>query len=79
MPIFPRRTGESLFKIVRTETHSPTDTLNIRSKLKEMLGPMKDTISVEIVFVDDIQKTASGKTLIVNQKLDMRKYSWLSS
>ena len=66
--------GRAYLKIVRAKKYTDADTQFIRSKLDEMLGPMRDTISVEIVFVDDIQETASGKTPLVKQKLDMRKF-----
>jgi phenylacetate-CoA ligase len=70
---FQEEPGKAYLKIVRAKTYSDADTQYIRSKLEEMLGPMRDTISIEIVFVDDIEKTSSGKTLLVIQKLDMRK------
>jgi phenylacetate-CoA ligase len=71
---FQEEIGKVYLKIVRAKTYSDADTKYILTRLNEMLGPMKDTISIEIVFVDDIEKTSSGKTLLVVQKLDMRKF-----
>lgn len=76
---FQKEPGKAYLKIVRAEKYTDADTQFIRLKLEEMLGPMKDTISIEIVFVDEIEKSSSGKTLMVNQKMDMGQYLGLSS
>ena len=62
---FQEEHGEAYLKVVRAKTYSDADTNYIRSQLAEMLGPVKDTITIEIVFVDDIEKTPSGKSLLV--------------
>ncbi len=71
---FQEEPGKAFLKIVRAKTYSDADTNYIRSQLAEMLGPVKDTITIEILFVDDIEKTSAGKTLLVVQKMDLRKF-----
>lgn len=70
---FQEEPGKAFLKIVRAETYSQSDTVYITSKLKEMLGPMKDSIHMEIVFVDHILET-SGKCKLVDQRLNIKQY-----
>ncbi len=60
--------GIVYMKIVKRNTYSDSDTLMIQKEINKRFS-----IHVEIVFVDEIEKTSSGKTLIVDQRLDMRK------
>lgn len=39
-----------------------------------MLGLMSTQIAIEIVFVDHIQPTVSGKVKMVDQKLDIKHF-----
>jgi hypothetical protein len=67
--------GEAYLKIVRADEYADADTQFIRSKLEEMLGPMKDSLTIEIVFVDSINRQPTGKINLVDQRLDMKKFS----
>ena len=71
---FQEEAGKAFLRIVRSETYAETDTLNIKAKLAEMLGPMKDTIDIKIEFVDSIPRTPAGKLNLVDQRLDMRDF-----
>ena len=71
---FQEEPGRAYLKIVRGERFSESDTSYIRSQLAEMLGPMKDTIDIEIVFVDQTRTAPTGKMHLVEQKLDLREY-----
>jgi phenylacetate-CoA ligase len=66
--------GKAYLKIVRAEKYSDADTQFIRSKLEEMLGPMKDSLTIEIVFVDSINRQPTGKINLVDQRLDIKEF-----
>ncbi|HET6513578.1 MAG TPA: hypothetical protein VFG09_00290 [Thermodesulfovibrionales bacterium] len=66
--------GRAYLRIVRGKAFSKSDTLTIRSKLDEMLGPMKDAIEIELDFVDEIPKRPSGKMKLVVQRLKIRDF-----
>jgi len=66
--------GRAYLKIVRGNAYTDRDTHHINERLDEMLGLMSTQIAIEIVFVDHIQSTASGKVKMVDQKLDMRHF-----
>ncbi len=72
---FQDEPGRAYLKIVRAETYSESDTLHIKSKIAEMLGPLKDSIDIEVVFVDGIPRKPSGKFIMVDQKLNMRDFA----
>jgi phenylacetate-CoA ligase len=65
--------GRAYLKIVKAKEYSDGDTHIIKSKLEDMLGPMKNTIAIEIVFVENIPPLSSGKIKMVEQKLEIRK------
>jgi phenylacetate-CoA ligase len=71
---FQEELGKAYLKIVRGERFSQSDVSSIRSTLSEILGPMKDTIDIEIVFVDRIPTAPAGKLQLVDQKLDLRAF-----
>jgi phenylacetate-CoA ligase len=71
---FQEEPGKAYLKVVKAETYSKTDSIYIRSKLEEMLGPMKDTINIEIVFVEDIPRPPSGKMSMTDQRLDLMNF-----
>lgn len=71
---FQEEPGKARLRLVRTSSYTSSDTAFIRSKLTEMLGPMKDAVDIEIVFVDDIGIPPSGKALMVEQRLDIRSF-----
>jgi phenylacetate-CoA ligase len=71
---FQEEPGKAYLKIIPKENYLSSDTSYIRSKVKEMLGPLEDSIDIEIVLVDDIVRSSSGKTKLVDQQLDIRKY-----
>jgi phenylacetate-CoA ligase len=71
---FQEEPGRAYLKIVRGERFSESDVSHIRSGLEELLGPMKDTVDIEIVFVDHIPAAPAGKLHLVEQKLDMRAF-----
>lgn len=66
--------GKAYLKIVRAEKYADADTQFIRSKLEEMLGPMKDSLTIEIVFVDIINRQSTGKINLVDQRLDIKEF-----
>jgi len=66
--------GKVLLKIVKTEDYNDIDTLFIKKKLIEMLGPMSDFIDISIIFVDDIPASNIGKINLVDQRLDIREF-----
>jgi phenylacetate-coenzyme A ligase PaaK-like adenylate-forming protein len=67
--------GRAYLKIVRAETYSESDSLYIKSKIAEMLGPLKDSINIELTFVDSIPRKSSGKFIMVDQKLNIRDFA----
>ncbi|MBE0425199.1 MAG: phenylacetate--CoA ligase family protein [Nitrospirae bacterium] len=71
---FQEQLGKAYLKVVKTEKYTDTDTIFIKSKLAEMLGHMKETLDIEIIFTDDISRTPSGKIIIVDQRLNIRKF-----
>ena len=66
--------GTAYLKILRDKGYKDSDTRYIKSKLVDMLGLMSQGITIEIVFVDEIQQTSSGKAQMVDQKLDMKDF-----
>lgn len=66
--------GRACLRIVRAETYKESDTADIKAKLAEMLGPLKNIIDVEIEFVGEIPRGPSGKYRLVDQRLDMRSF-----
>lgn len=66
--------GKAYLFILRGERYSYRDTEEIRSWLDNMLGIMKESISIEIEFVDAIPLPPSGKAVMVFQKLDVRSF-----
>lgn len=71
---FQEEPGRAILRIVKMETYSDEDATYIRTKLREMLGLMKDTIDIAIEYVDHIPSNPAGKFNLVDQKLDMRNY-----
>jgi len=66
--------GRAYLQILKDKGYKDSDTSYIKLKLDEMLGLMKQGITIDIVFVDEIQLMSSGKVQMVNQKLDIRDY-----
>jgi phenylacetate-CoA ligase len=66
--------GRAVLFISRAEGYTDRNTDEIKSWLDGMLGIMKDSISIEIAFVDQIPLPESGKTRMVTQKLDVRSF-----
>jgi len=60
--------------IMKTERYTDRDTGQIKSWLDTMLGTMKNSICIEIEFVDEIPSTLSGKANMVSQYLDIRSF-----
>jgi len=71
---FQEVAGKAVLRIVRSGSYAEADTLNIKAKLAEMLGPMNSTIDIEIEFVDSIPRSPTGKLNLVEQRLEMRKF-----
>lgn len=71
---FQEEPGRAALKIVRGGGYSDDDTSQIRGWLDNMLGIMKDVVSIEIEFIDHIPAGLSGKTRMVAQKLDVRTF-----
>jgi len=72
---FQDEPGRAYLKVVKAETYSEADTLYIKSKIAEMLGPLKDSIDIELVFVNGIPRKSSGKFIMVDQKLNIRDFA----
>jgi phenylacetate-CoA ligase len=66
--------GRAVLLISRGELYTDHDTEEIRVWLDDMLGIMKDSISITIEFVDEIRLARSGKAQMVDQKLDVRSF-----
>jgi phenylacetate-CoA ligase len=66
--------GKATLLISRGEGYRDANTEQIRLWVGDMLGILKDTISIEIEFVDEIHPLPSGKTMKVSQKLDIRDF-----
>jgi len=71
---FQDEPGKAYIKIMRGERFSDSDAFCIRSRLREMLGPMNDMIDIEMIFVDHMPSAPSGKLKLVEQKLDMKVF-----
>lgn len=74
LQFFQEEPGRAYLKIVKGNGYTDRDTHAIKERLGEMLGLMHAQIAIEIVFVDQIQSTDSGKVKMVDQKLDMRHF-----
>jgi phenylacetate-CoA ligase len=66
--------GRASLNIVREKAFTEDDAHSIKTKLNEMLGVMKDLIDIEIVPVNEIHASSSGKMKMVEQKLDMKDF-----
>ena len=66
--------GKACLKVVKGNAYTDRDTHYIKERLDEMLGVMSTRVAIEIVFVDHIRPTASGKVRMVDQKLDMKHF-----
>jgi phenylacetate-CoA ligase len=73
LQFYQEEPGRAVLKIVKGNGYTDSDTHYINERLDEMLGMMSTQITIEIVFVDHIQPAASGKVMMVDQKLDARR------
>lgn len=71
---FQEEPGKVILKLIKTEAYSDTDSDYIILKFKESLGPMSNSLDIEIVFVDNISATSSGKINLVDQRLNVREF-----
>jgi|MudIll2142460700_1097286.scaffolds.fasta_scaffold00576_9 phenylacetate-CoA ligase len=60
--------GKVVLRIVRNKTYTEKDTLRIQKELKRELE-ITNNFDISIKFVDDLEKTPTGKTRVVVQKL----------
>jgi len=60
--------GEVILKIVKKDNYSQKDTQRIKNQLN---AKWKDSIDLQIQFVDEISRTDRGKYMFVDQKLDI--------
>ncbi len=74
LQFYQEEPGRAYLKIVRGNAYADRDTNYIKERLDEMLGLMTTQIAIEIVFVDHIQSTSSGKVRMVDQKLDLKHF-----
>jgi phenylacetate-coenzyme A ligase PaaK-like adenylate-forming protein len=74
LQFYQEEPGKACLHIVREKAFTEADAQSIRTKLDEMLGVMKDRIDIEIVPVDIIHASSSGKMKMVEQKLDMKDF-----
>lgn len=58
--------GRVLLRVVKKDSYSNRDTAQLYSEVKHKLG---EDMEFEIVFVDHISKTSSGKYRVLDQKL----------
>ena len=61
--------GKVIFKVVKKDTYTEKDTERIYRGLKRKLG---EDMDLEIVFVDTIPKTQSGKYRFLDQRLELK-------
>jgi len=61
--------GKVIFKVVKKDTYTEKDTEKIYRGLKRKLG---EDMDLEIVFVDTIPRTESGKYRFLDQRLELK-------
>lgn len=66
--------GKAYLFISRGGRYSDRDTEEIRFWIDNMLGIMKDSMCINMEFVDDIPLSPAGKAVMVLQKLDVRSF-----
>ena len=62
--------GEVVLRVVKSETYSEQDTIQINKELSEKLG---NDMELSIEFVDKISRTGRGKYKFLIQKLQIDK------
>lgn len=61
--------GKVIFKVIRRDGYTDEDTVKITLELMKKLG---EDMELEIIFVDEILKTARGKYRFLEQKLEVK-------
>ena len=68
---FQEEPGRVYLKIVPSRTFSISDKSYIKGKIDEILGSAKEAIIIELVIVNHVDRTPSGKINMIEQKLDI--------
>jgi phenylacetate-CoA ligase len=68
--------GIVYLKIVRSKFYSDSDTLLLENEMKKEFYFPELGIEIKLMFVDDIKRSSSGKTLRTDQRLRMNDYAF---
>ncbi len=66
--------GIACLKIVKRSTYSDSDTLLIEKEINKRFNTPESGIEIKIVFVDNIERSPSGKILMTDQRLDIKDF-----
>ncbi len=64
--------GKALLRIIKKNVYTGADTLKIKDEIIKKLG-ISDNLDIKIIFVDDIERTLTGKARVIIQKLDTKE------
>ncbi len=68
--------GIAHLRIVRSRSYSDSDTLLLEHEMKKQFYSPESGIEMKLVFVDDIERLPSGKTLRTDQRLRTTDYTF---
>jgi len=68
--------GIVYLKIVRGKSYSDSDTFLLENEMKKEFYFPELGIEIKLLFVDDIKRSSSGKTLRTDQRLQMNDYAF---
>jgi phenylacetate-CoA ligase len=66
------RPGKVLLKIVPSRAFSANDGITIKKQFSGIMGPRDGAMDMELLIVDEIQRSSAGKIVMIEQKLDLR-------
>lgn len=66
--------GLAHLRILRRNTYSEMDTLALRKEITRLFSMPESGMKVKLVFADAIPCSASGKTLVTDQRLNIEKF-----
>lgn len=66
------RPGKVLLKIVPSRAFSANDGITIKKQFSGIMGSRDGAMDMELLIVDEIQRSSAGKIIMIEQKLDLR-------
>ena len=66
--------GIAYLKIVKGPAYAETDNHLIKREVDKRFNIPNNRISITVIFVDNIEQPPSGKTLMTDQRLDIKDF-----